>query len=224
MQPASTTPSLPATPVGDTIIPLVSLTGHSFPPCPLPIHSPALQYSTTLSSLRHQYRLHHLPSIFPYWTLIPFLPSFSLPHARLTVLHSPVGITILTRVSLTGHSFPSCPFPLPIHSPACLYYTLLPATPVGISILPRVSLPSGHSFPSCPLPLPIHSPALQYYPPLPATPELDFPYWTLIPFLPPPSSHSLASLTVLHSCAADFSLLNLPKGKSLGRSKPATYS
>ncbi len=25
-------------------------------------------------------------------------------------------------------------------------------------------------------------------------------------------------------CAADFSLLNLPKGKSLGRSKPATNS
>ncbi len=25
-----------------------------------------------------------------------------------------------------------------------------------------------------------------------------------------------------NSCAADFSLLNLPKGKSLGRSKPAT--
>ncbi len=28
----------------------------------------------------------------------------------------------------------------------------------------------------------------------------------------------------LFSCAADFSLLNLPKGKSLGRSKPATSS
>jgi hypothetical protein len=27
-----------------------------------------------------------------------------------------------------------------------------------------------------------------------------------------------------HFCAADFSLLNLPKGKSLGRSKPATNS
>jgi hypothetical protein len=27
-----------------------------------------------------------------------------------------------------------------------------------------------------------------------------------------------------HNCAADFSLLNLPKGKSLGRSKPATNS
>jgi hypothetical protein len=26
------------------------------------------------------------------------------------------------------------------------------------------------------------------------------------------------------ACAADFSLLNLPKGKSLGRSKPATNS
>ncbi len=26
------------------------------------------------------------------------------------------------------------------------------------------------------------------------------------------------------TCAADFSLLNLPKGKSLGRSKPATDS
>ncbi len=28
----------------------------------------------------------------------------------------------------------------------------------------------------------------------------------------------------LSLCAADFSLLNLPKGKSLGRSKPATNS
>jgi hypothetical protein len=28
----------------------------------------------------------------------------------------------------------------------------------------------------------------------------------------------------VYSCAADFSLLNLPKGKSLGRSKPATNS
>jgi hypothetical protein len=27
-----------------------------------------------------------------------------------------------------------------------------------------------------------------------------------------------------YACAADFSLLNLPKGKSLGRSKPATNS
>ena len=28
----------------------------------------------------------------------------------------------------------------------------------------------------------------------------------------------------MYLCAADFSLLNLPKGKSLGRSKPATSS
>jgi len=28
----------------------------------------------------------------------------------------------------------------------------------------------------------------------------------------------------VYKCAADFSLLNLPKGKSLGRSKPATNS
>jgi hypothetical protein len=28
----------------------------------------------------------------------------------------------------------------------------------------------------------------------------------------------------MRMCAADFSLLNLPKGKSLGRSKPATNS
>jgi hypothetical protein len=33
----------------------------------------------------------------------------------------------------------------------------------------------------------------------------------------------LVNLTVC-KCAADFSLLNLPKGKSLGRSKPATNS
>ena len=29
---------------------------------------------------------------------------------------------------------------------------------------------------------------------------------------------------IISICAADFSLLNLPKGKSLGRSKPATSS
>ncbi len=32
------------------------------------------------------------------------------------------------------------------------------------------------------------------------------------------------SFMVYCQCAADFSLLNLPKGKSLGRSKPATNS
>ncbi len=31
------------------------------------------------------------------------------------------------------------------------------------------------------------------------------------------------TIQIIH-CAADFSLLNLPKGKSLGRSKPATNS
>jgi hypothetical protein len=30
--------------------------------------------------------------------------------------------------------------------------------------------------------------------------------------------------SILYNCAADFALLNLPKGKSLGRSKPATNS
>jgi hypothetical protein len=39
---------------------------------------------------------------------------------------------------------------------------------------------------------------------------------TAIPLLP--------QLSLLGDCAADFSLLNLPKGKSLGRSKPATNS
>ncbi len=29
---------------------------------------------------------------------------------------------------------------------------------------------------------------------------------------------------ITNNCAADFALLNLPKGKSLGRSKPATSS
>jgi hypothetical protein len=33
-----------------------------------------------------------------------------------------------------------------------------------------------------------------------------------------------ASIQMYSNCAADFSLLNLPKGKSLGRSKPATNS
>ncbi len=32
------------------------------------------------------------------------------------------------------------------------------------------------------------------------------------------------TVITINSCAADFSLLNLPKGKSLGRSKPATNS
>jgi hypothetical protein len=31
-------------------------------------------------------------------------------------------------------------------------------------------------------------------------------------------------VTFQRYCAADFALLNLPKGKSLGRSKPATNS
>ncbi len=36
---------------------------------------------------------------------------------------------------------------------------------------------------------------------------------------------SIVSLkNIQHKCAADFSLLNLPKGKSLGRSLPATNS
>ncbi len=41
-----------------------------------------------------------------------------------------------------------------------------------------------------------------------------------------PSDRSLHFLAcfIYGICAADFSLLNLPKGKSLGRSKPATNS
>ncbi len=39
------------------------------------------------------------------------------------------------------------------------------------------------------------------------------------------TNHLLSNnLLYQHQCAADFSLLNLPKGKSLGRSKPATNS
>ncbi len=38
-----------------------------------------------------------------------------------------------------------------------------------------------------------------------------------------PSGSYLTQMKV-NACAADFSLLNLPKGKSLGRSKPATNS
>ncbi len=34
----------------------------------------------------------------------------------------------------------------------------------------------------------------------------------------------LVGIFPYHTCAADFSLLNLPKGKSLGRSNPATNS
>ncbi len=36
--------------------------------------------------------------------------------------------------------------------------------------------------------------------------------------------HKQKLIFVEYTCAADFSLLNLPKGKSLGRSKPATNS
>jgi hypothetical protein len=36
--------------------------------------------------------------------------------------------------------------------------------------------------------------------------------------------HCAKLSSLFKSCAADFSLLNLPKGKSLGRSKPATNS
>ncbi len=38
------------------------------------------------------------------------------------------------------------------------------------------------------------------------------------------SSFHTEQSVILHKCAADFSLLNLPKGKSLGHSKPATDS
>jgi hypothetical protein len=117
---------LPATPVCYTILLVVFLTsGHSFPSCPLPTHSPALHYSTTLSSLLHQQATpsspefslldtHSLPthSLFPCtrqpYSTILFLPA------------TPVGYTILPRVSLTKHSFPSCPLPLPMHSPCSL--------------------------------------------------------------------------------------------------------
>ncbi len=37
-------------------------------------------------------------------------------------------------------------------------------------------------------------------------------------------SEQYSSTIQENGCAADFSLLNLPKGKSLGRSKPATNS
>ncbi len=37
-------------------------------------------------------------------------------------------------------------------------------------------------------------------------------------------SSEFSQLIKNRACAADFSLLNLPKGKSLGRSKPATNS
>ncbi len=49
---------------------------------------------------------------------------------------------------------------------------------------------------------------------VPATPCRALPY----------CAHFLQSRGVIQYCAADFSLLNLPKGKSLGRSKPATNS
>ena len=38
------------------------------------------------------------------------------------------------------------------------------------------------------------------------------------------SVQNLRQLSLHGTCAADFALLNLPKGKSLGRSKPATNS
>ncbi len=41
---------------------------------------------------------------------------------------------------------------------------------------------------------------------------------------PPPPFTTSANSVITTFCAADFSLLNLPKGKSLGRSKPATNS
>jgi len=37
-------------------------------------------------------------------------------------------------------------------------------------------------------------------------------------------SHTLTLVRFRFDCAAGFALLNLPKGKSLGRSKPATSS
>ena len=35
---------------------------------------------------------------------------------------------------------------------------------------------------------------------------------------------TMRCILLINKCAADFALLNLPKGKSLGRSKPATNS
>jgi hypothetical protein len=46
------------------------------------------------------------------------------------------------------------------------------------------------------------------------------PFFLYCPF----KDTALNPLSVVCCCAADFSLLNLPKGKSLGRSKPATNS
>ncbi len=39
-----------------------------------------------------------------------------------------------------------------------------------------------------------------------------------------PCNRTKVKILEKRNCAADFSLLNLPKGKSLGRSKPATNS
>ncbi len=44
------------------------------------------------------------------------------------------------------------------------------------------------------------------------------------PRIPQTERHPLVLEQAQGGCAADFSLLNLPKGKSLGRSKPATSS
>ncbi len=58
----------------------------------------------------------------------------------------------------------------------------------------------------------------------------DFFYLSTFHPPPPPSQLQysqglyLLQYTERRKCAADFSLLNLPKGKSLGRSKPATNS
>jgi hypothetical protein len=48
------------------------------------------------------------------------------------------------------------------------------------------------------------------------------PNWLLT--APLPARECCSPLWAQGGCAADFSLLNLPKGKSLGRSKPATSS
>ncbi len=52
--------------------------------------------------------------------------------------------------------------------------------------------------------------------------------WLTLSSLPsPPGGETSTAYKVqyhFYYCAADFSLLNLPKGKSLGRSKPATSS
>ncbi len=99
---------------------------------------------------------------------------------------------------------------------------------IDLPIFPFPCSPHFTVLPSC---FPVHSLSL-YFSFLLLPSSLILPCFSISlnvpsfpsPFPVSPLPHLFSCSFSLSPCAADFSLLNLPKGKSLGRSKPATNS